>query len=401
MAGVVIVCLAIAASASYSYVTLLQLRADFLESRALDLVSVIDSETRGRGRGGRADSSVWQPALQEALASQGEAIAFIQVVSPVGEVVASVGEQQPDHYIVDRQMTTPRQAGRGGGQGANADRRIRIGFPPSSVAFITRAANVQMVVAAVAILTLLAVAGFLLRTLHGYLSLREKEQQAQHLAALGAMAATLAHEIRNPLGAMKGLTQVAQEQLPKSHESQAHMNTVVAEAERLERLVTDLLQFARPQETEFAEIELLTAIEQAHEMLQPDLEAGKVEVRIEADEPLRICSDHDGVRQVLLNVLLNAVEASPTGGVVTVRLMRGRAGGVSVLVEDSGPGLEGKDPEDLFEPFVTGKVRGSGLGLAVSRRIIERLGGSIALGDRPDGGARCTITLPSSCAEAS
>ncbi len=401
MAGVVIVCLAIAASAFYSYVTLLQLRTDFLESRALDLVSVIDSQTRGRGRGGRSDPSVWQPALEAALASQGEAITFIEVVNPVGEVVASVGEQQPDQYVIDRQMTAPRQAGWVGGHVATSDRHIRVGFSPSSIAFITRAANVQVAVAAVAILTLLVVAGFFLRTLRGYLSLREREQQAQHLAALGAMAATLAHEIRNPLGAMKGLTQVAQEQLPESHESQAHMDTVVAEAERLERLVTDLLQFARPQETEIAEFRMLTAVEQAREMLGPDLEAKGVEVRIETAEPCRICSDHDGVRQVLLNVLLNAIEASPEEGVVNVRLKQGTAGGVSVLVEDTGPGLEGKDPEELFKPFVTGKVRGSGLGLAVSRRIIERLGGSVSLLDRPEGGASCTITLPSSCAEAS
>jgi len=401
MAGVVIVCLAIAASAVYSYTTLLQFRSDFLESRALDLVSVIDAQTRGRGRGGRSDPSVWQSALEEALTSQGEAIAFIQVVSPVGEVVASVGEQQPDHYVVDRQMTAPRQAGRGGGQGATSERHIRVGFLRSSVAFITRTANAQVAVAAVAILTLLVVAGFFLRTVRGYFSLREKEQQAQHLAVLGAMSATLAHEIRNPLGAMKGLTQVAQEQLPESHESQAHMRTVVAEAERLERLVNDLLQFARPQETEFAELEMLAAVEHARGMLQPDLEAEKVEIRIEAAGPYRICSDHDGVRQVLLNVLLNAIEASPAGGVVTVRLMRGTTGGVSVLVDDNGPGLEGLDPEELFEPFVTGKLRGSGLGLAVSRRIVERLGGSVSLIDKPEGGASCTITLPSSCEEAS
>jgi hypothetical protein len=168
MAGVVIVCLAIAASAVYGYVTLLQLRTDFLESRALDLVSVIDSQTRGRGRGGRSDPSVWQPALEEALASQGEVIAFIQVVSPVGELVASVGEQQPDHYVIDRQMAAPRQAGRGVGQGATSERHIRVGFYPSSVAFITRAANAQVTVAAIAILTLLVVAGFSLRTLRGY-----------------------------------------------------------------------------------------------------------------------------------------------------------------------------------------------------------------------------------------
>jgi signal transduction histidine kinase len=401
MAGVAIVCLAIAASAAYSYSTLRELRSEYLESRALDLVSAIDAQTRGGGRGGRSDPSVWQVALEEALESHEDVVALIQIVSPAGDVIAGVGERRPEDILVERPMAAPRQARRGAGQGATSDRHVRIAFDPSAVAFITRAANSQLVVAALAILTLLAVSAYSLRVLRGYLTLKDKEQEARHLASLGAMAATLAHEIRNPLGAMKGLTQVAQEQLPESHESQGHMKTVVAEAERLERLVTDLLQFARPGEPELSDFELITALEQAREMLRPELQAEGVEIHIDETQTCRVRSDSDGLRQVLLNVLLNAVEASPPGGVVAARLARGVTGDTSVTVEDDGGGLEGRNPEDLFEPFVTGKVRGSGLGLAVSRRIIERLGGSISLLDRPEGGARCTITLPRSCVEAS
>jgi signal transduction histidine kinase len=392
---------AIAASAVYSYTTLRQLRTDYLDSRALDLISAIDAQTRGGGRGGRSDPAIWQVALEDALASQSEAVAQIQVVNPAGDVVASVGARRPGDILVERPMAAPRQARRGTGQGVTSDRRVRIAFDPSAVSFITRAATGQLAVAAIAILTLLAVSAYSLRVLRGYLELKDKEQEARHLAALGAMAATLAHEIRNPLGAMKGLTQVAQEQLPESHESQGHMKTVVAEAERLERLVTDLLQFARPGEPELSDLDLHAALVQAREMLGPELEAADVEIHIDESEPCRVRSDSDGLRQVLLNILLNAVEASSTGGVVTARMARGAAGQVSVTVDDNGRGLEGRDPEDLFAPFVTGKMRGSGLGLAVSRRIVERLGGKISLLDRPEGGARCTITLPRSAMEAS
>jgi signal transduction histidine kinase len=401
MAGVAIVCLAIAASAVYSYITLQQLRTDYLESRALDLVSALDSQTRGGGRGGRSDPSVWQDALTNTFESHRETVTSIEIMHPSGDVIAGVGERRADDILVDREMSTPRQARRGQGQGAASERHVRIAFNPSAVGFISRAANVNLAVAAIAILTLLALSTYSVRVLRRYVTLKEKEQDARHLAALGAMAATLAHEIRNPLGAMKGLTQVAQEQLPQDHESQGHMKTVVAEAERLERLVTDLLQFARPSEPELSEFDLLVAIEQAKEMLALELAARRVEIDLKGDGPCIVRSDQDGIRQVLLNVLLNAVEASSQGGTVEVGVVRGPADRVSVIVDDRGKGLEGRDAQELFEPFVTAKVRGSGLGLAVSRRVVERVGGEIFLADRPGGGARCTINLKGTCTEVS
>jgi signal transduction histidine kinase len=401
MVGVAVVCLAIAASTVYSYTTLQQLRADYLESRALDLVSTLDSQTRGGGRGGRSDPSVWQDVLETTFESHRATVASIEILNPSGDVIASVGERRAGDILVDREMTAPRQARRGQGQGATSERHVRIAFDPSAVGFISRAANANLAVAAIAILTLLAVSTYSVRVLRRYVTLKEKEQEARHLAALGAMAATLAHEIRNPLGAMKGLTQVAQEQLPQGHESQGHMKTVVAEAERLERLVTDLLQFARPGEPELSEFDLLAAVEQAREMLAPELVARRVQIDLKSDGPCLVRSDQDGIRQVLLNVLLNAVEASSQGGTVEVGVVCGPADRVSVIVDDRGKGLEGRDAKELFEPFVTAKVRGSGLGLAVSRRIVERIGGRISLADRLDGGARCTVSLAGTCTEVS
>jgi C4-dicarboxylate-specific signal transduction histidine kinase len=108
-----------------------------------------------------------------------------------------------------------------------------------------------------------------------------------------------------------------------------------------------------------------------------------------------IHSDQDGLRQVLINVLLNAAEATPAGkqGRIQVRWV-GSAKQLAIMIEDEGSGIGERDPEELFQPFITSKTRGTGLGLAVSRQIVESLGGSIKLANRQGAGARCTIQLP-------
>ena len=112
---------------------------------------------------------------------------------------------------------------------------------------------------------------------------------------------------------------------------------------------------------------------------------------------LRIHSDPGGIRQVLINVLLNAIDASPSGGTVSLRVIRNEAPEViDIHIDDAGPGLGTMEPSELFRPFVTTKTQGTGLGLAVSRQIIERLGGRLLLSDNPKGGARCSIQLPPS-----
>jgi len=397
-AGVLLVCAALAASAGYSYVTLTRLRDDYLASRGADLVNVLDARTRGRGPGGRSDVDVWRAAIEETLATQQDTVAFIEVVNARGEVVARGGEEREGLYLFQRPLPTP---GRGAGRGSQTPQgwRVRAGLDPSATLFITRAANLQAAAAAVAIIALLTTAAWLGRTARRFVELRARELQARRLADLGQMAATLAHEIRNPLGAVKGLTQVTREQIPADHGAQAHLQTVVGETERLERLVDDLLRFARPPRVlEISRFDLADALQRVRETLLVAHPDTPIEVDLAAagdDERLWIRSDPDGLRQVLLNVLLNAVQATPGGGAVRVaaRPLDG-ARGIEVNVEDDGPGLRGRDPEELFSPFATTKTRGSGLGLAVSRQIVEQLGGTIRIADRPEGGARCTITLP-------
>jgi len=210
------------------------------------------------------------------------------------------------------------------------------------------------------------------------------------------MAASLAHEIRNPLGAMKGLTQLAQEELPTDHAAQTRLRTVVNEAERLEKLVTDLLDFARTKEPQVSEFNLVELLSDIKTMLQSRLDASKAELQFSIDpNPFFLQSDPAGLRQVLLNVLINAIDATPASGIVALTAIHEEDHkSILIRIDDTGEGFGQKNPEELFQPFVTTKARGTGLGLAVSKQIVESLGGSLNLENLPQGGARCSIMLP-------
>jgi signal transduction histidine kinase len=171
---------------------------------------------------------------------------------------------------------------------------------------------------------------------------------------------------------------------------------VVSEAERLEQLVTDLLDFARPKKPQISEFDMMNLLSDIKVMLQSKMESANVAIQFSIDAgPLRIQSDPRGLRQVLLNVLINAVDASPPGSEVILRIIRGENNrSIIIHVDDAGQGLGEKESDDLFQPFVTTKVRGTGLGLAVSRQIVESLQGNLTLENIPQGGTRCSIRLP-------
>ncbi|MBI3949995.1 MAG: hypothetical protein HY314_06025 [Acidobacteria bacterium] len=408
LVAISVVCIGLAVSAGYSFLMLVRFRDQILNSQGHNIAAAIDRQTRGPGR--RDNLAVWQAVMEEGLQANRTLVAFIVLVDRSGRVLASAGEASGDVpgapskpmsfrqsalYMFEEVLPSPLHARRG--MVSEPDGwRIRIGLYTSPAASIMRQAYVHLLMAGVAIVTLLGLTFYFLRTLRRFLELKMREESERHLAALGKMAATLAHEIRNPLGAMKGLTQVVQEELPKDYSAQALMQTVVSEAERLEQLVVDLLTFARPRDSQINRFDVQELIAGVRDMLQSKLAEAKITVDVVSDaDSLIIQSDENGVRQVLLNVLLNAIDASPQGGVVTVAARRNEAAKqVTIEIDDNGAGLGDRDPEELFQPFMTTKVKGTGLGLAVSRQIVERLGGSITLANRPEGGARCTIRLP-------
>jgi signal transduction histidine kinase len=215
--------------------------------------------------------------------------------------------------------------------------------------------------------------------------------RAEQLAAVGQLAAGLAHELRNPLMSMKVLVQPAAGWGSAVSLSERDLEVLNEEITRLEGLIQTFLDFARPPRPEKRPFELCAALAQTAVLV-----SGRAErqgVRLERDgagEPMVVEADVGQVRQVVLNLLLNALEATPEGGTVTVRARRGGDGPsawVAVEVSDTGRGLPADLGPRIFEPFVSTKETGLGLGLSICRRIVEAHGGDLAAANRPGGRA--------------
>lgn len=405
---VLAVCVGLALSAGYIYFTLSRLRTEYLQNRANEIGLAIDAQARGPGR--RNNPAFWQSLLDDNFNSFGASLAFVSLVDRTGNVLAGKNARGTTNFssrsgyqtirgtsvfVFDFPLMSPGQQRMGMG-GSVAGWHLRLGLYGSDADFIRRQAIVQAATTGVAILLLVVMAYALVRTLRRSLDMQARENSERHLKSLGTMVAVLAHEIRNPLSAMKGLTQLAQEDLSPEHSIQSQLRTVVSEAERLERLVTDLLDFARTKEPQISQFELSELLSELKAMLESRLQTSNVALHLpSAITPMQVRSDPAGLRQILLNVLMNAIDATPEGG--TVELTAGRDESdksIVIRVDDSGKGIGQNNPDELFQPFVTTKVRGTGLGLAVSKQIAEKLGGTLKLENLPGGGARCSITLP-------
>ncbi len=402
--AIVIVCLSLALNAGYGFFTLSNLREEYLRNQGNEIAKAIDQQVRGRGK--RSSPANWMSIFEENFEAYSDSLAFIALLDQSDQILAyqsEVGGQpgadasgftERDIFIFDWPLTSS-WYGRMDVSDKAIGWRLQIGLKTAKSDFIRHQAIIQLAIAGVAIAALLALAYLFLRTFGHFLDLKRREEQQRHLSALGTMAATLSHEIRNPLAAMKGLTQLAQEELPVDHKSQASMKTVVSEAERLERLVDDLLTFAKLPKFQINSFDFMQLVFEVKAMLKTKLEAAGISLEILPETNLlMIDSDMDGLRQVLLNVFLNAIEVTPRGGTIKVRMIREDSRFLILRVDDAGPGLKDKNAEELFQPFTTTKTQGIGLGLAVSRRIVEGLGGSLSLANRPEGGARCTMQLP-------
>ena len=218
--------------------------------------------------------------------------------------------------------------------------------------------------------------------------------RAEQLAALGQLAAGLAHELRNPLMSMKILVQSGFER--DGGRSLDHDDLVVLETEitRLEQLVQALLDFARPPELNKQRVDLNEIVEQSVKLVLPQTNRGRIRlVQSLSSETLTIEVDVPQFRQVILNLLLNALDAVPEDGLICVNTNRS-GDRVSVSVSDSGCGLPEDLGERIFDPFVSTKETGIGLGLSISRRIVHAHGGEITAENGDNGGAVLQVWLP-------
>ncbi len=257
---------------------------------------------------------------------------------------------------------------------------------PAAVDHLDTVATWSLAIGVAAALTLIGLALVLVRWSLGREASVRAVEQARHLANLGQMSAILAHEIRNPLASLKGNAQLLARALPEGDRARAKADRVVDEAVRLEHLTNDLLAFARSGEIRVAAADPVALLRDAAEAAAP----GRVEV-VDADAPRSWPLDADRMRQVLVNLLENAAEMSDAP--ITATVTRGPAG-LRFVVRDHGPGLPDGDLEKVFEPFFTRRTRGTGLGLAVCKRLVELHGGTLVATNPAGGGAAFTIELP-------
>jgi len=241
----------------------------------------------------------------------------------------------------------------------------------------------------------LLVAAALIAAALGFWRLTVLQEQTEHrleqqrrLGALGEMSAVLAHELRNPLASLKGHAQLLAERLDAGSPARTKADLVVSEAQRLEALTTDLLDFARsgPIDRRVTDpVALLTSCAE-------EVARGGFAVRAEGS-PSGWSLDEGRMRQALTNVLRNARQASPAG--TRPEAVVGRDNGTLVFtVRDYGTGLAPGDEQRIFNPFFTTRTSGTGLGLAVAMRVAEMHGGTITAGNHPDGGAVFRIAIP-------
>jgi signal transduction histidine kinase len=216
---------------------------------------------------------------------------------------------------------------------------------------------------------------------------------AERLAAMGRMAAGIAHEIRNPLGIIKATNARLRKRYDDPAEPNERFVYIDEEVDRLNGILTGYLQFARDEPPQLQPLDLVPLLERGLELARPELEAAGVDVALEGAPACRVLGDPQRLQQVVLNLVLNAVQAMPAGGRLRVHLA---VDGTSVRLgfTDTGPGFASAVRARLFEPFVSTKEKGSGLGLAVSQRILEQHGGGIEVRDAAPGGATVEIRLP-------
>jgi signal transduction histidine kinase len=231
--------------------------------------------------------------------------------------------------------------------------------------------------------------------------LYDRMLERDRLAALGEMAAGLAHEIRNPLGAIKGSAQCL-DPSKLGGEDREFLEVIVEEVNRLNGVVTQFLDYSRPLKQSFGPTDINEVVTRTLKLIQNDIPE-QITLTMELSDPLpKVSADAEQLKQVLINVVQNAVQAMSGKGTISLRTVAPerfhdfRAGSewVELQVTDTGPGIPSDQQQNIFIPFYTTKQKGTGLGLAISQRLVKSHGGTISVHSRVNEGTTFTIRLP-------
>ena len=232
-------------------------------------------------------------------------------------------------------------------------------------------------------------------------ALQERVKRADRLAAMGTLAAGLAHEIKNPLTAVRAFVQMFPGKYEKEEFRDKFNRIVPKELDRVNELLEDLLDLVRKPRLRINALKVYDVIDHVVESLEPEIEKRNVEVHcLNKEAGNEVLADESYLVRAVHNVVLNAIQAMPAGGQLTVgtssTVLPDGKSMVEITITDTGPGIPAEQVDDIFNPFFTSKEKGTGLGLAVTNKIIEDQGGDVRVQSERARGTAFTITLPSS-----
>ncbi|MDD2733609.1 MAG: ATP-binding protein [Desulfuromonadaceae bacterium] len=227
------------------------------------------------------------------------------------------------------------------------------------------------------------------------ISIEEQLRRAEKLSTLGEMAAVLAHEIRNPLGSIRGTAEILKDDYKPGDPKHEFIEIQIKETERLNRVVEDFLHMARPQPADMRPCPVQEELEMIVALVANDARERQVKLILQPP-PFRVIIQADGekLRQAFLNIIINALQATPPGEGVIISTTVHQATICEIRLRDTGPGIDAATLERIFEPFFTTKHDGTGLGLAISRKIIESHSGTLTLESESGQGTTVIIRLP-------
>lgn len=219
--------------------------------------------------------------------------------------------------------------------------------------------------------------------------------RAEKMASVGRLAAGIAHEIGNPLGAILGYTNILQGGVSKEDEAD-YLRRIEREIQRINRIVIGLLDYARPGDRKIVDVDVNGIIRNSVDIVSSQKGFERFDIRLELDEVHIVKAETHQLQQVLINLLINASDAMPEGGTLTIKSEVRSRGWVEISVSDTGTGISEEEIKKIFDPFFTTKEpgKGTGLGLAICQRIIESFGGRIEVASKIGKGSRFTVLLP-------
>ncbi len=225
--------------------------------------------------------------------------------------------------------------------------------------------------------------------------LEERLHQSDKMAAIGQFVSGIAHELRNPLGIMKGSLQLMEREGSFNDEDTKFIRIINEQIERQNLVIEELLKFAKPSEPNFEMLDIDSVLDSIMSFAGAYLREADIKLyRMRSSQAIIVNGDREKLKQVFLNLILNAVQAMPEGGRLSIEIDEGKENFVEVHFRDSGNGISESDLADIFNPYYTTKDEGTGLGLSISYQLVQLHGGSIKAENMDAGGAEFTVELP-------